>query len=65
GGRLQPGETVPVPDAPHVHLFVALGEGSLDGTSLVQGDAARLTHAGTPGFTAGEKGAELLVWATE
>src|SRR3954451_3095520 len=31
GGRLQPGETVNVPDAPHTHLFVALGDADLEG----------------------------------
>ena len=65
GARLAAGATVDIPAAPHAHAFVALGSGDLDGTGdLAQGDAARLTDAGTPSFTAGPNGAELLVWAT-
>jgi redox-sensitive bicupin YhaK (pirin superfamily) len=64
GGRLQPGEHVVVPADRHVHVFVAVGSGNLDGNELGTGDAARLTDAGPVGFTAGEAGAELLVWAT-
>jgi redox-sensitive bicupin YhaK (pirin superfamily) len=65
GARLQPGEEVVVPAAPHVHVFVAVGGGALqDAGELATGDAARLTDAGTPRFTAGAAGAELLVWAT-
>jgi redox-sensitive bicupin YhaK (pirin superfamily) len=66
GGRLAAGETVPIPEAAHVHVFVATGSGELDGAgALSTGDAARLTRAGTPSFTAGQEGAELSVWATE
>ncbi|MEQ1701194.1 MAG: pirin family protein [Ilumatobacteraceae bacterium] len=66
GGRLQPGETVHAPKAPHVHLFVAVGSGALNGAGeLATGDAARLTLAGPLAFTAGPEGAELSVWATE
>jgi quercetin 2,3-dioxygenase len=68
-GRLVPGESVMLPDAPHVHLFVALGGGLLDTGSLAgvgsvaQGDSVRLTAAGSPAFTAqSPEGAELLVW---
>jgi quercetin 2,3-dioxygenase len=65
GGRLAPGDQVATPDAPHVHLFVPVGSGSLEGAGeLGEGDAARLTAAGTPAFTAGPSGAELLIWAT-
>ena len=63
-GRLDAGETVAVPDAPHVHVFVAVGDAALDGTPLATGDAARLTDAGSPSLTAGTDGAEVLVWAT-
>ena len=63
-GRLHPGEEVAVPDAPHVHVFVAVGSAALDGTPLGTGDAARLTDAGSPTLTAGDDGAEVLVWAT-
>jgi len=65
GGRLRPDEVVRLPDAPHVHVFVATGHGSLAGAgALDAGDAARLTQAGTLAFTAGAEGAELSVWAT-
>jgi quercetin 2,3-dioxygenase len=64
-GRLQGDEEVAVPAAPHVHLFVADGAGWLEGAgSLERGDAVRFTDAGSPTFTAGRDGAELLVWAT-
>ena len=68
-GRLGAGETVAVPDAPHVHLFVATGEVELAGADggaevvLARGDAARLTDAGSPSLRAREA-SEVLVWAT-
>ncbi len=65
GGRLQPGETVAVPDDGHVHLYLARGDGTLESAgALAEGDAVRLTGAGSPRFTAGPTGAELLIWAT-
>jgi len=65
GGRLQPGETVAVPDGRHTHLFVAVGGVDLEGAgSLAAGDAARLTGAGEPKLTAGADGAEVLIWVT-
>jgi redox-sensitive bicupin YhaK (pirin superfamily) len=62
-GRLGAGERITLPDAPFVHLFVARGDvsGRELGT-LAEGDAARLTAAGTLTVTAGEAGAEVLVW---
>jgi quercetin 2,3-dioxygenase len=63
-GRLRADQTVAVPDAQHVHAFVAVGDATLDGTPLATGDAARLTHAGSPSLTAGPDGAEVLLWAT-
>jgi redox-sensitive bicupin YhaK (pirin superfamily) len=63
-GRLDPGESVVLPDAPHVHAFVAVGDATLDGVALATGDAARLTDAGSPTLTTGAAGAEVLVWAT-
>jgi quercetin 2,3-dioxygenase len=71
-GRLPPGESVILPDGPHVHLFVVLGGGVLDtgglaGTGrLDEGDSVRLVAAGSPTFTAGVAGvgAEILVWET-
>ncbi|HEV8205306.1 MAG TPA: pirin family protein [Acidimicrobiia bacterium] len=65
GGRLEPNETTTVPDGAHVHLFVAAGEIDLQGAgALAEGDAARLTRAGSPTLTAGPAGAEVLVWVT-
>jgi len=69
-GRLQPGEAAEIPDGPHVHLFVVIGDGLLDtgglagAGKLYEGDSVRLVAAGTPVFTAGPSGAELLVWET-
>jgi quercetin 2,3-dioxygenase len=65
GGRLEPGEIVSIADAPHVHVFVARGQSDLDGAGeMNEGDAARLTDAGTVALRAGASGAEVLVWAT-
>ena len=65
GGRLAAGATVELPSDEHVHVFVALGDGSLsDGPSLETGAAVRITGKQTLRFTAGAEGAELLVWAT-
>lgn len=65
GGRLRDGETVKVPDAPHVHVFVTRGLVDLAGDGpLEPGDAARLTGAGSPSLSASADGAEVLVWAT-
>lgn len=69
-GRVLPRETVTIPDGPHVHLFVALGDGVLDtgglagAGKLAEGDSVRLVAPGWPLFTAGPLGAELLVWET-
>ena len=64
-GRLRPDESVAVPDAPHVHLFVARGGAALAGAGdLGTGDAVRLTDAGAPDLSAGDAGAEVLIWAT-
>ena len=64
GGRLKPGQSVTVPDAPYVHLYVANGEVELEGAGVLRaGDAARLTAAGNPRITADSKaGAEVLIW---
>ncbi|MET0920701.1 MAG: pirin family protein [Acidimicrobiia bacterium] len=63
-GRLAASESVAVPDAMHVHLYVAVGSATVSGDVLERGDAARLTRAGTPTLVAGAEGAEVLVWAT-
>jgi redox-sensitive bicupin YhaK (pirin superfamily) len=63
-GRLKPGETVRLPDAPYLHLYIARGTADLEGAgALATGDAARLTAAGTPQLTADRTdGAEVLIW---
>ena len=62
--RMSPGESVQLPDAPFVHLFVPRGavtlEGAPDGGMLAAGDAARITMGGQR-VTAREP-AEILVW---
>ncbi len=67
GGRLKPGESVKIPDARHAHLYVARGAAKLEGAgSLQEGDAARLTAAGTPTLVAGpDTGAEVLIWESD
>ena len=64
GGRLKPGETVRVPDAPFAHVFVARGAAELEEAGrLDAGDAVRLTAAGSPRLTADAAvGAEVLIW---
>ncbi len=65
GGRLRAGEVVSIPDDRHAHLFVAQGSVALAGArSLTEGDSVRLTGAGSPKLTAGDGGAEILIWAT-
>jgi hypothetical protein len=65
GGRLAAGTTVDVPSDEHVHVFAATGDGDLsDGTHIGTGDGARITGPHSLQFTAGQGGAEVLVWAT-
>ena len=60
--RLQPGQTVEMPEAPYLHLFVARGTVSLEGAgALNSGDAVRFTATGGQRITAVEP-AEILVW---
>ena len=68
-GRLAAGKTITVPDAPHVHVYVARGSVTLsvangDADDMGEGDAARLTDAGSPTLTAGTVGTEVIVWQT-
>jgi len=64
-GRLAPGTTVALPDAPHVHVYVARGSVDLERAGrLGPGDAARLTDAGAPALTANDGGTEVIVWET-
>ncbi len=66
GGRLKASETVKVPEAPYVHLYVAKGSVELEGAGKLEaGDAARLAAAGNPSLKAdATKGAEVLIWET-
>ena len=60
--RLQPGQSVRLPDAPFVHLFVPRGSVELEGTGgLSPGDAVRFTATGGQRVTAVQP-AEILVW---
>ena len=62
GARLQAGQSVQVPDAPYLHLFVAQGDVTLEGAgALEQGDAVRFTASGGQRVTATAP-AEILVW---
>ncbi len=64
--RLGDGDSVVLPDAPFVHVFVAKGGVALDdaGATLHHGDAARLTHAGPHTITAHER-SEVIVWESD
>jgi quercetin 2,3-dioxygenase len=60
--RLEAGQSVALPDAPFLHLFVPRGAVTLEGTgSLGTGDAVRFTATGGQRVTATEA-AEILVW---
>ncbi|WP_261559354.1 pirin family protein [Frankia tisae] len=60
--RLGTGQSVQLPDAPYLHLFVARGEVTLEGAGpLREGDAVRFTGVGGPRVT-GVEPAEILVW---
>jgi redox-sensitive bicupin YhaK (pirin superfamily) len=62
--RLRPGQSVTLPDAPYLHLFVPRGTVRLEGAgALAEGDAVRFTAAGGQKVTADDQaGAEILVW---
>jgi redox-sensitive bicupin YhaK (pirin superfamily) len=60
--RLQPGQSVQLPDAPYLHLFVPRGSVALEGAGPLQtGDAVRFTATGGQSITATEP-SEILVW---
>ena len=60
--RLQPGQSVELPEAPYLHLFVPRGAVTLEGAGeLATGDAVRFTATGGQRVTATEP-AEILVW---
>lgn len=60
--RLQPGQSLQLPEAPYLHLFVPRGTVALEGEGALRpGDAARFTASGGRRVTA-EAPAEVLVW---
>jgi hypothetical protein len=60
--RLEPGQSVALPEAPYLHLHVARGDVALEGAgALGQGDAVRFTATGGQRVTATAP-AEILVW---
>jgi len=60
--RLETGESVAVPDAPFVHVYLARGRIDLEAEgSLDAGEAARLTAAGERRLGAAEP-SEVLIW---
>jgi quercetin 2,3-dioxygenase len=60
--RLQPGQSIELPEAPFLHLFVPRGSVSLEGAGVLgTGDAVRFTATGGQKVTATEP-AEILVW---
>ncbi len=64
GGRLRSGESVKIPDAPFIHLFVAKGSIHLENVGILKkGDSVRLIAAGGQQLTAdATTGAEVLIW---
>jgi quercetin 2,3-dioxygenase len=62
GARLEAGDTIELPQAPYLHLFVPRGSVTLEGAGeLQEGDAVRFTASGGQRVTAAEP-AEILVW---
>lgn len=60
--RLQPGQSVELPEAPFLHLYVPRGVVTLEGAGTLNiGDAVRFTATGGQQVTATEP-AEILVW---
>ncbi|MFJ2033309.1 hypothetical protein [Streptosporangium sp. NPDC087985] len=60
--RLRPKQSVELPEAPFLHLFVPRGTVTLEGAgTLGPGDAVRFTATGGQRVTAVEP-AEILVW---
>lgn len=60
--RLKPGDSVQLPEAPFLHLFVARGSVELEGAGILnEGDAVRFTATGGQKVSTSES-AEILVW---
>ncbi len=65
GARLGPGEVVKVPASAFAHVFVAIGEATLEGAgALTEGDAVRFTDSGALDLAGGDQGAEILIWTS-
>ena len=61
--KLAPAQTVEIPQAPFVHLFVARGVVDLEGAGLLAtGDSARITASDGRRITAQGGDAEVLIW---
>ena len=62
GARLQPGDSVSLPQAPYLHLFVPSGRATVEGVGeLESGDAVRFSNADGERLTALDP-AEVLIW---
>src|SRR6476620_6315455 len=62
GARMAPGDSVELPQAPYLHLFVPRGEVTLEGAGpLHEGDAVRFTASGGQRVTATGP-SEIIVW---
>ena len=61
--RLDEGQTITVPAALHVHVFVARGSAHMT-VALSEGDAVRLTDEPEQKLTATSPDTEVLMWAT-
>jgi redox-sensitive bicupin YhaK (pirin superfamily) len=60
--RLEPGQSVSIPDAPFAHVYLARGRMGLEAEGTLEtGDAARLTAAGQRRLVAVEP-SEVLIW---
>lgn len=61
--RLAPGQSIELPAAPYLHLFVASGTANLEGAGdLGTADAVRLTDSDGERVTAGPTAGEILLW---
>jgi redox-sensitive bicupin YhaK (pirin superfamily) len=61
GARLHGGESLELPAAPYLHLFVARGRLSISATELAEGDAVRFAASDGVRVTA-PAACEILVW---
>ena len=65
GARFKAGSSIQLPDAPMAHLYIARGSVQLEGSAtLHQGDAARMTAAGSRRIIAlpQSQDTEILLW---